>query len=99
MATYAYIQQRSETNRKARQFLQDLLTEGPQTYQVVLEQAVKKGAFVGHTNAGQVYSPCRIPQERWLRGLEPTSRCLVTSPPWLRTGDSLPLWVCAAPGF
>jgi hypothetical protein len=43
MSTYAYIQQRNESNRKARQFLQDLLTGGPRTYQVVLEQAVKQG--------------------------------------------------------
>ena len=32
MSTYAYIQQRNESNRKARAFLQDLLTKGPQTY-------------------------------------------------------------------
>ena len=43
MATDTYIQRRNESNRKARAFLQDLLTGGPQTYQVVLEQAVKQG--------------------------------------------------------
>ena len=43
MSTYAYIQQRNESNRKARAFLQEVLAEGPQTYQIVHEQAVKQG--------------------------------------------------------
>ena len=43
MSTYAYIQQRNESNRKARAFLQEVLAEGPQTFQLVHEQAVKQG--------------------------------------------------------
>jgi hypothetical protein len=43
MSTYAYIQQRNESNRKARAFLQDLLTEGPQTYQAVRQRAREAG--------------------------------------------------------
>ena len=34
---------RNDLNRHARTFLQDLLTPGPQTYQVVHEQAVAQG--------------------------------------------------------
>jgi hypothetical protein len=43
MSTYAYIQQRNASNRKARAFLQDLLTEGPQTYQAVRQRAHEAG--------------------------------------------------------
>jgi hypothetical protein len=43
MSTYAYIQQRNASNRKARAFLQDLLTEGPQTYQAVRQRAREAG--------------------------------------------------------
>ena len=50
MSTYAYIQQRNESNRKARAFLQDLLTEGPQPYQVVHQQAVAQGIPGGVSN-------------------------------------------------
>ncbi len=37
-----YIHRRNESNRKARQFLHDILAEGPQTFQLVHEQAVKQ---------------------------------------------------------
>ena len=40
---HTFIQQRNESNRKARAFLQEVLTEGPQTFQLVHEQAVKRG--------------------------------------------------------
>ena len=43
MSTDTYIQQRNESNRKARAFLQEVLAGGPQTYQIVHEQAVKQG--------------------------------------------------------
>jgi hypothetical protein len=43
MPTDTYIQQRNESNRKARAFLQGLLTEGPQPYQVVHQQEVAQG--------------------------------------------------------
>ena len=43
MSTYAFIQQRNASNRKARAFLQDLLTEGPQTYQAVRQRAHEAG--------------------------------------------------------
>ena len=43
MPTDTYIQQRNESNRKARAFLQEVLAGGPQTYQIVHEQAVKQG--------------------------------------------------------
>jgi hypothetical protein len=43
MATYDHLQQRNELSRKARAFLQEVLAGGPQTYQIVLEQAVKQG--------------------------------------------------------
>ena len=34
---------RHDRNRQARTFLQDLLTPGPQTYEVIQEQAVARG--------------------------------------------------------
>jgi len=37
------IHQRTESNRRARAFLHDLLAGGPQPYQVVHEQAVAQG--------------------------------------------------------
>ena len=43
MPTDTYIQQRNASNRKARAFLQEVLAGGPQTYQIVHEQAVKQG--------------------------------------------------------
>ena len=43
MSTDTYIQQRNESNRKARAFLQALLTEGPQTYQAVRQRAREAG--------------------------------------------------------
>ena len=43
MPTDTSIQQRNASNRKARAFLQELLAGGPQTYQIVHEQAVKQG--------------------------------------------------------
>jgi hypothetical protein len=39
----AYINRRNESNRRARQFLHDILVGGPQPYQVVHEQAVAQG--------------------------------------------------------
>jgi hypothetical protein len=39
MPTDAYIQRRNESLRQARQFLLDLLTEGPQPYQVIHARA------------------------------------------------------------
>jgi len=41
--TETRIHYRNDLNRHARTFLQDLLTPGPQTYQVVHEQAVAQG--------------------------------------------------------
>jgi hypothetical protein len=41
--TVTQIHRRNDLNRHARTFLQDLLTPGPQTYQVVREQAVAQG--------------------------------------------------------
>jgi hypothetical protein len=41
--TATLIHQRNALNRQARTFLHDLLTPGPQTYQVVHEQAVAQG--------------------------------------------------------
>jgi len=43
MSIDTYIQQRNESNRKARAFLREVLAGGPQTYQIVHEQAVKQG--------------------------------------------------------
>ena len=40
---FVTLPQRNESNRKARAFLQDLLTEGPQTYQAVLQRAREAG--------------------------------------------------------
>jgi hypothetical protein len=37
------IHRRNDLNRHARMFLQDLLTPGPQTYQVIHEQALAQG--------------------------------------------------------
>jgi hypothetical protein len=37
------IHHRHDHNRQARTFLHDLLTPGPQTYQVIYEQAVARG--------------------------------------------------------
>ena len=49
MSTYAYIQQRNESNRKARQFLHDLLAKGPQTYaRSVLSMHVRQVSHVHH---------------------------------------------------
>jgi hypothetical protein len=39
MSTDQYIHRRNELNRRARTFLNDLLTEGPQTYQAVRQRA------------------------------------------------------------
>jgi hypothetical protein len=52
MSTYAYIQQRNESNRKARAFLQDLLTEGPQTYQAVRQRAREAGVPLSGPDQG-----------------------------------------------
>jgi hypothetical protein len=41
--TATQIHHRNDLNRQARTFLQDLLTPGPQTYQVIHEQAVARG--------------------------------------------------------
>ena len=41
--TDTQIYHRNDLNRQARTFLQDLLTPGPQTYQVIHEQAVTRG--------------------------------------------------------
>jgi hypothetical protein len=41
--TATRIHHRHDHNRQARTFLQDLLTPGPQTYQVIYEQAVARG--------------------------------------------------------
>ena len=43
MPTDTSIQQRNASNRKARAFLQEVLAGGPQTYQIVHEQAVTQG--------------------------------------------------------
>jgi hypothetical protein len=37
------IHRRNKSNRRARQFLHDILAKGPQTYQTVHEQAVAQG--------------------------------------------------------
>jgi hypothetical protein len=41
--TATQIHHRNDLNRRARTFLHDLLTPGPQTYQAVHEQAVARG--------------------------------------------------------
>jgi hypothetical protein len=41
--TETRIHHRNDLNRQARTFLHDLLTPGPQTYQVIHEQAVARG--------------------------------------------------------
>jgi hypothetical protein len=41
--TATQIYHRNDLNRQARTFLQDILTPGPQAYQVVHEQAVAQG--------------------------------------------------------
>ncbi len=41
--TDTQIYHRNALNRQARTFLQDILTPGPQTYQVIHEQAVARG--------------------------------------------------------
>ena len=43
MHTDKYFHHSKELNRRARQFLGDLLAEGPQPYQVVHQQAVTQG--------------------------------------------------------
>ena len=43
MSPDQYIRRRNELNRRARTFLQDLLTEGPQTYQAVRQRAREAG--------------------------------------------------------
>jgi hypothetical protein len=43
MPTDQYIHRRNELNRRARTFLNDLLTEGPQTYQAVRQRAREAG--------------------------------------------------------
>jgi hypothetical protein len=43
MPTDQYIHRRNELNRRARTFLHDLLTEGPQTYQAVRQRAREAG--------------------------------------------------------
>ena len=41
--TETQIHHRHDLNRQARTFLHDILTPGPQTYQVIYEQAVAQG--------------------------------------------------------
>jgi len=43
MSTDQYIHRRNELNRRARTFLQDLLTEGPQTYAMIRQYAREAG--------------------------------------------------------
>jgi hypothetical protein len=48
MSTYAYIQQRNESNRKARAFLHDLLANGPQTYAMIRQHAREAGVALSY---------------------------------------------------
>ncbi len=43
MSTDQYIQRRNELNRRARTFLHDLLTKGPQTYATIRQHAREAG--------------------------------------------------------
>jgi hypothetical protein len=43
MPTDQYIHRRNELNRRARAFLHDLLTGGPQTYQAIRQHAREAG--------------------------------------------------------
>jgi hypothetical protein len=43
MSTDQYIQRRNELNRRARTFLNDLLTNGPQTYAMIRQYAREAG--------------------------------------------------------
>ena len=56
--TETQIYHRNDLNRQARTFLQDILTPGPQTYQVVHEQAVAQGYFEVRLDDGQADSRC-----------------------------------------
>ena len=87
MATDTYIQQRNESNRKARAFLQDLLTGGPQTYQVVLEQAVKQGISKAALMLGAKYTlHVESRKSDGYAGLVLARRRVVTSPPGIQLG-------------
>ena len=43
LSPHTYIQQRNESNRKARAFLQEVLANGPQTYAMIHQHAREAG--------------------------------------------------------
>jgi hypothetical protein len=46
MPTHAYITRRDDLNRRARQFLREVLTDGPQPFSTIKEQAREAGIFL-----------------------------------------------------
>jgi hypothetical protein len=53
LTPYAYIQQRNASNRKARQFLHDLLANGPQTYAMIQQHAREAGVALSFLMAAK----------------------------------------------
>jgi hypothetical protein len=65
--TATQIYHRNDLNRQARTFLQDILTPGPQAYQVVHEQAVAQGIWLSDS-IGEIFyarQPCLLVSRRY----------------------------------